>query len=99
MDFYKESEMILVDVDDDDTYGYVVSKHPTLGFMYTLVWHKDAERKLKSIYNSPERMYERAQEHLKSMLVDYSPLHTAETIMYKAYVQFYESNLFRPRTP
>jgi hypothetical protein len=77
---------------DDDEIGYIIYEKDNV--VYSSFWrnYKD-DRKI--VYVSKSHLYDVAQTYLKSMLKDYTPLHTVQTKMFEAYIFWYEKNILK----
>jgi hypothetical protein len=82
---YLESVMVAMDSDEDDTCGYIVSKHPTTHQVYVHFWC--GERTVKHYYSSPEMVLERVLP--SKNLATYSPLHAVQYRAVEAFVKWY----------
>lgn len=84
---YELSRIFLCD-ENDEGYGFLLSEKDNM--VYAQFWAPNADSR-KVVYHSSASMYKKAQEYSKSLLLNYSPLHTAQHIMFKAYMTWYES--------
>lgn len=84
---YQLSKTFLYD-ESDEGYGFTCAEYKNS--IYAHFWTPDTDSR-KVLYYSPASMYRQAKEFSQSELKNYSPLHTAQHLMFKAYMAWCES--------
>lgn len=88
---YLDSKIFLCD-ENDEGYGFVCSEKDD--FVFAHFWapgDNSSKTQRKTVYHSTEYMYNQAKQLSTSMLANYSPLHTAQNLMFQSYINWYEN--------